>query len=299
MPTAKITYVKVNGLASYTKVNGLASYLAPRSLVTYTDLRLESFLDADTKNRYFRLDGFAFDDSASVTANKSLQDSILGFTDSAYAAVTKNVADTLGFSDVANLTLIVRREFIDAFLLGDSTSISVGRRETDALTPTDAYSYVVSKNLSDTLAAIADAAYLATTKGVADTLSAADTFTRAVTFSRNFSDAFVLDDFTNVNALQKSTIASKTNTFGFSDNQAFATQKKLSDAASVADVFSAHFATSRIDFAALADEYSITTDFRRSQADSALVADSVNVQLRSLASSVLNTTAMNVATLNN
>jgi hypothetical protein len=270
MSKATITYVKVNGLASYS---------APRSLVTYTDLRLESFLDADTKNRYFRLDGFSFDDSASVATNKSLQDLILGFADSTYAVVTKNASDTLRFSDVANVTLLIQRSFFDTPLLVDSTAISVSRSEADALTPVDASSYVVTKNLSDTLAAMADTAYLATAKGVADMLSAADTFTRAVTFLRNFSDAFILDDFTNVNALQKSTIASKTNTFGFSDNQAFATQKELSDPASVTDVFS--------------------TAFRRSHADSALVVDSVNVQLRSLASSVLNTTAMNVATLNN
>ena len=252
MPNAKITYIKVNALASYS---------SPRSIVTYTNLKLEALLDADTKNRYFRLEGFTVDDSASFTTNKSLQDSILGFTDSVSAAVTKKAADTLSFSDVADVVLTIQRTFFDAPILFDNTAIAVGRSEVDALTPADASSYVVTKNLSDTLAAIADASYLTTTKGVADTLSAADTFTRAVTFSRNFSDAFALDDFTDVNALQKSTIASKTNTFGFSDNQAFATEKELSDAASV--------------------------------------ADSVNVQLRSLASSVLNTTAMNVATLNN
>jgi len=116
MPTAKITYVKVNGLASYS---------APRSLVTYTDLRLETFLDADTKNRYFRLDGFAFDDSASVITNKSLQDSILGFTDSAYAAVTKNASDTLSFSDEYSITTDFRRSQTDSALVADSLNVQL------------------------------------------------------------------------------------------------------------------------------------------------------------------------------
>ena len=107
MSKATITYVKVNGLASYS---------TPRSLV---------FLDADTKNRYFRLDGFSFDDSASVATNKSLQDLILGFADSTYAVVTKNASDTLRFSDVANVTLLIQRSFFDTPLLVDSVNVQL------------------------------------------------------------------------------------------------------------------------------------------------------------------------------
>ena len=116
-------------------------------------------------------------------------------------------------------------------------------------------------------------------KPLTESVSVSDQFLKTSVFQRSFADAFVLDDFTDVTAITKSSTAAKSNAIGFSDTHNFATDKTFSDP---------------INFA----EQTVAA-FEKSFLDSATITESIQISVSSLASSVLNASALNSAPLNN
>jgi len=72
-------------------------------------------------------------------------------------------------------------------------------------------------------------------KATADTFGFSESVLTQITFFRTFTDAFALDDITAVDAIKKDVASSKTNLFGFSDDQAIGVGKGLTDTFSVSE----------------------------------------------------------------
>ena len=75
MLKVQATYVEINAASSYTLVRSNVTYSAIKSSVSFSKLAAaEVILDYDTKNRYFRGDGFTFSDVESLNPNKTFSD---------------------------------------------------------------------------------------------------------------------------------------------------------------------------------------------------------------------------------
>lgn len=280
MAKVEVAYIQINASSSYTLVRSNITYSDIKSSATYSNLSAaEVILDYDTKNRYFRDEGFNIGDLAALTPEKKFTDSIGTVTDVLQAVdVGKGLQESLSIGDFAYVLLIIQRQFTDSISIGDTSTLTAGINRYEILNAVDTLNYTFSKPLVDTLT---PSDLLTTTFDApkTDGVTAADVFSRTLTYSRAFSDTITMDDFTDVGAITKDTIGSKSNAISFIDTQSFSTEKGVTDTPVLADLYTSVFVTSR--------------------ADTLSVAESISVSNRSLAPSSLNAGALNTATLNN
>ena len=91
----------------------------------------------------------------------------------------------------------------------------------------------VEKNLTDT-ATLTDEIPITFEKPTTETLAFAETFAKVVSYNRSFTDAFTLDDLSQID---KDFYGNKGNIFGFTDIVGLTHNKNLTDNYSVGDVF--------------------------------------------------------------
>jgi predicted metallopeptidase len=272
MAKAEVTFVRINASSSYTLVRSSASY----SDATATEV----VLDYDTLNRYFR-DGDAvlFNDQAALALQKNLTDSVGSITDAVQSvAVGKGLEDNFGIGDLTHVLLTIQRQYSDAISIGDSPTLSAGINRYEVLNAGDVFSYAASKPLVESIS-VSDIPVVAVNAPKTDDVTASDVFARVLSYSRTFNDTITMDDFTDVGAITKNTVGSKSNAITFDDVQVFSTNKLVSDTPAISDIY--------------------TSAFVKSRADTLSIAESVSVVNRSLLPSRLNAGALNTATLNN
>ena len=101
---------------------------------------------------------------------------------------------------------------------------------------------VITKGLADSTA-VTDLYASHFNKGtIAESVSVADTFARVVAYKRDFTDAFTLDDLSQID---KDFYGNKGNIFAFTDIIGLTNNKNLTDACTVGDVFVKVMAYSR------------------------------------------------------
>lgn len=281
MSKVEVAYVQINASSSYTLVRSNITYSDIKSSATYSNLSAaEVTLDYDTKNRYFRDEEFAFEDLAALTPEKSFTESVGAVSDVLQSVgVGKSAVETFGIGDFTHVLLTLQRSFLDSTSVSDVSTLTAGVARIETLIAAETLAYDFNKPIAEA-ATLSDAISLAANPVKTDALVASDAFTRVVTFSRALSDTFTLDDFTDVSAFTKDTVGNKSNALSFIDTQAFNTQKIITDSAAVADTFASHFTLSE-------------------QTDTTVMSDAITIQTASLASSVFNASAINIATLNN
>ena len=258
--------------------NVFSAYVYPVTEIYYRNVSAEDVaLDPFSLNKYFRLDQAVMAEAVSVLASKGVDD-VSGLSDQQDFLIGKGISDSFAMGDEAVVLLEILRAFTEDAFVTDSQERSLGVVKSEAIGVADIAVTLTTKSLSDGTD-LSEQAIFDTAKPLIESASLSDQFTRAAVFQRSFSDALVLDDFTDVNAVQKDTIATKTNVIGFSDTQNFATDKTFADA---------------INFA----EQTVAA-FEKSLLDSATITESIQISVSSLASSVLNASALNSAPLNN
>ena len=265
---------------SYRYIKTTASFVSLDAEVTYQDISVSDLvLDPDTKNRYFRsgteatmleqhatLFGKAAADTFSTT------DQVQSFD------ITKSASDSFSMGDDIHVLLELLRSFADSTAVTDSQAIAFDLPKTDSVVATDVEVRDFSKPVSDTTT-VSESAALLFALPHTDSITTSDQFSKVVTFARSFTDTFVLDDFTDVDAVQKYTVASKTNVIGFSDVQAFGTEKPVQDSFTVVEAASLHP--------------------QRPEADDLSVSDDFQFFMASLPAAVFNAGALNSMPLNN
>tara|TARA_B110000091_G_scaffold139166_1_gene148795 strand:- start:1329 stop:2144 length:816 start_codon:yes stop_codon:yes gene_type:complete len=262
----------------FSKANSVIAYGAVQSVISFSGLSATDItLDADTKNQYITGHAISFTDSPAILFTKGLSESLFGFLDNATFTFNKAVTESVSFGDATSITTTFIRDFTDSLALSELAAFDVGLVKVDSVGFSDAASFDFTKSATDA-ASLSEIALLHPTLNKAHSVSTADVFSRAVTYSRSLTDFFTLDDFTDIYAVSKNTTAAKGNAFGFSDSVTVTTTTGLTDAFSASDAISNHPT--------------------KSLTDSTSLSDSVTIQLLSMASSVLNASAINVATLN-
>lgn len=280
MAKVEVAYIEINASSSYTLVRSNVTYSDIKSSATYSNLSAaEVILDYDTKNRYFRDEGFIVGDLAALTPEKNFTDSVGTFSDTLQSVdAGKGLQENLSIGDFAYVLLTIQRQFTDSISIGDTSVLTAGINRYEILNAVDTLNYTFSKPLVDTLTP-SDLLTTSFDSPKTDSVTASDVFSRTLTYSRAFSDTITMDDFTDVGAITKDTIGSKSNAISFIDTQSFSTEKSVTDTPVLADLYTSVFVTSR--------------------ADTLSVAESISVSNRSLAPSSLNAGALNTATLNN
>ena len=246
-------------------------------------------------------------------------DDVAEATDISYALFGKSLVDSTGLDDVFARVVSYNPLFEDAPVISDEAlAFDVGTTLVDAASMSDLFDRTVSyaRGASDTVSMLsdirpdidtglgkedslfaADGTVLDIAKGQSDAavladqtsllferplteaFSTADVFSRAVQFSRSFADFVSLDDNATIGGVEKTTNAVKTNIVAMVEEHQYAFGKTLSNAFSVAEV------TSRAVDKTLTDSMSI--------------GESIFIEKRSVASSVLNASALNAVPLNN
>lgn len=259
--------------ASSRSVNAFTAYSAPITEINYQNLSaIDMVLDPYSLNRYFRLEQFGISDAQVLLVTKGFND-VSGLSDQQDFLIGKGIADGFAMGDEAVVLLEILREFADSAPVIDAQTLSLGLIKAEALGIVDIASMFISKAESE-VANISEQAVVDISNLFADSVSTLDQFTRAVVYQRSFSDVFVLDDFTDVDAIQKATIATKTNVIGFSDIQSFVTEKTLQDTASLTELAALSTERAASDSVSVGDVFQKVTTFSRAISDSTFFSDS-------------------------
>ena len=204
-----------------------------KSVVAATLLSADFVLDPDTKNQWLD-DQFSFTDLPSLGVGKNLSDSVT--LDEAISQMVFGLgkSDTVTLSESINILLELLRAFSDVFSFSDTHTSAVEPIFADQqqLSESNAKGFGVSK--SDSVG-LSDVDVFGFSKGLVDQTALSESLSRTVSFNRAFTDAFSMDDAATVNALIKDSANTKTNIFGFSDDQALEFGKTSSDSFSFAD----------------------------------------------------------------
>ena len=280
MADLEVGYSRLDAASSYKLVRSDVAYVEVKSSTTYLDLSAsEVVLDYETKNRYFSGDEVTFADVAALTPEKNFTDSVGTVADALQSIESgKGVVDDFSIGDFAYVLLTLQREFTDSAPLSDTSILSAGINRYEILDAEDNVSSDFSKPLAQPVTTT-DSSFTAFSLAKTDNLTASEAFARNLTYSRTFNDTITLDDFTDVDAITKSTTGNKSNALSFTDIKTYAVGKNLFESPVVTDIYSSVFVTSR--------------------ADTLSVAESISVVNRSLLPSRLNAGTLNTATLNN
>lgn len=283
--------------ASSRVVNAFTAYSAPVTEINYQNLSaINVALDPYALNQYLRFE-LGISDAQAMFVTKAFND-LVGAADQTDLQVSKGIADSFGMGDNAVVLLQIIRDFADSTSVIDSQVFSLGLIKSETLGIADTAALFISRFESD-VTNISEQAVVGTSKPLADSASMADQFTRSAIYQRSFSDAFVLDDFTDVDALTKDSTAAKGNVIGFSDIQSLVTEKALQDSATVSETFRKDVTYNRTFSDAVSFAEQSVAAFEKGLSDTASITESLQITTSSLASSVLNASALNSVPLNN
>ena len=259
---------------SYRYIQTTASFVSLDAEVSYRNISVsELVLDPDTKNRYFRsgTEATMLEQHATLFGKAAID--AFSTTDQVQSFdITKSASDAFGMGDDVHVLLEILRSFADSTSVADTQAFAVGLAKADSFGTTDVETRDFSKVATDSYT-VAEAVALLFSNAYADSVSATDQFARVVSYDRSFSDSFVLDDFTDIDAIQKDTIASKTNIIGFSDIQVFGTEKLLQDTAAVTELAALHTSRPATDGVSTADAFQKVVAFSRAPAETLSFTD--------------------------
>lgn len=261
-------------------VGAFAAYREPTTEIYFQNLSaIDIALDPFSLNKYFRFEKFGISDAQDLLVTKGFNDSIGAFTDEVQTVtVGKGFVETIGMGDFAFVLLEILREFTDSAPVIDAQALSSGLFKSETLGLADITSMFISKSATD-VTSLAEQAEFGVSKQLTDSASLSDQFSRAAVFQRVFSDAFVLDDFTDVDAITKDSTAAKNNVIGVSDVQSFVTEKTLQDSYALLEL--AALSNERIasDSLSVGDVFQKVTTFSRAISDATLFSDSSSAAL--------------------
>jgi hypothetical protein len=237
----------------------------------------ESIEFTDTQSFEFeptKIDSLGGYDVASRVVEKGLTDTPTLFESTAVDFNT-GAQDTTSINEQLSRQVSYARNFNDQPLISEQTATAVNKPLIDIPTVTDLLDRVVSyqRGFSNSIGT-SDHDSRTVSKNTSDVLSVTEVFSRVASFSRSFSDAFSLDDFTDVNAISKDTLAGKANIFGFTDDHSFGLQKNIQDTANVSDLPSLSLIRPASDDFSVGDVFQKVTNFSRAFNESAAVAES-------------------------
>jgi hypothetical protein len=229
-------------------------------------------LDPYSLNRYFRLEQFGISDAQALLVTKGFND-VSGLSDQQDFLIGKGISDGFAMGDEAVVLLEILRAFTEDAFVTDSQERSLGVVKSEAIGVADIAVTFTTKSLSDGTD-LSEQAIFDTAKPLIESASLSEQLLKTSVFQRSFSDALVLDDFTDVNAVQKDTIATKTNVIGFSDIQSFVTEKTLQDTASLTELAALSTERAASDSLSVGDVFQKVTTFSRAISDSTFFSDS-------------------------
>ena len=218
------------------------------------------------------VDSYAFLDSTFFATDKSLSDSF-GLLSEPEFTLVKSQTDSFGMGDNAVVLLEILRAFTDAPSVIDVQTLSLGLSKSETLGTADIASMLISKPEIDAVN-VGEQSVFGVSKPFADSASLSDQLSRAAVFQRSFSDAFVLDDFTDVNAISKYSSAAKNNVIGFFETQTFSTEKTLQDSATLSELAALSTERAALDGFSVADVFQKVTAYSRAFTESTLLSDS-------------------------
>ena len=258
---------------SYVYVTVGTAYKLLRANVSMKDVvAAEIKLDPDTKNRYFRNEFVTFADAASFTVQKGALDTptVIDSIDS--ISVTKPLDDSFGFVDLIEIVRDIVRGHTDSVSIGDALTAETGLNKADAVAVSEVLAKDFGTGVSDS-SVISDVPVLVFGGNYSDAATLADVFARSATFSRTFTDTITLDDFTDVGAITKDTVASKTNVIGFQDIHSFGTSKPVAETITVSELASLDFDKPATDSIGVSEAFQKVTTFSRQITESASLSD--------------------------
>jgi len=235
-------------------------------------------LDADSLNKYLRVDEISLVEGVVASVTKTTLDT-LGLSESAVAEVQKALDDALAFSDVAVVELRLNRSFAGSNAFADASVLGIGKGVPEELF------------FSEDVNASIDLDKL-------DFLSLNESLVPEVAFDRAFTDVFSLDDAATVDAFSKATDSSKTNVFAFSDDSSAVVGKGLADSFSIVELPLLGLKKPATDSIAVADAFSRVAAFSRAFDESLVLSENVDISLLSPHTSVLNASTLNTFSLN-
>jgi len=254
-------------------VTAFAAFRAPITEVGYQNLSaIDMVLDPYSLNQYFRLEQFGISDAQALLFTKGFNE-LIEAIDQTELQFSKGLEDSFGMGDNAIVLLEILREFAESTSVIDAQSLSLELVKSETLEIADIAAMLISKSESD-VTNISEEAVVDISSSLTESTSMSDQFTRASLYQRSFSDAFVLDDFTDVDAITKDSTAAKNNVIGFSDIQSFVTEKTLQDNASLTELAALSTERNASDSAAVEDVFQKVTTFSRAISDSTLISDS-------------------------
>lgn len=191
-----------------------------------------------------------------------------------------NYVDDVSVSDSLVRLITYQRSFSDTFTLDDFTDIAAIEKDTTATKTNivglgDVHFFTTEKTLADT-ATLADIPALGFAKPAEESVSISDVFQKVAVFPRQFTDTATV-----------------------SEQLATNTGKALSDSAALSESvqIASAFARTLADAVTFAEQ--TTAAFGKNFTDSATITESLDIQMTSVASSVLNAGAFNTVPLNN
>jgi len=255
-----VSFQDFKGLIGSADLKAILEAVDAKVLLDAASLQMLVEVDPDTLNRYFRSGTEAtLSEAASILFERPVADSFSMSDEAPTLTFNKNPSDSFGVTESIDLLIAFIREFTDSLSVSEATALSVDLAKTDSVSATEQ-------------------AALDTSIPQSDSLSVSESFARAVTFSRAFTDAFSLDDFTDVDAIAKQVDGNKTNIFSMTENHAMSLSKELADS----------FGASELAAMSVA----------RPVSDSFSVSESLSINFVPGASSVLNASPINGFTLN-
>jgi len=265
---ASVTARVMKAIANYSNA---ATQIHYRKLLA-TDLALDPY----SLNRYFRLDQFGISDTQAFFVTKAFND-LVQAADQTDLQFSKGLSDSFGMGD-DSIFLEMFKEFVDSTSVIDTQAFSLGVSKSEVLEIADIAAMLTAKFLSDVID-ISEQAIFDISKSSTEFTSLSDQLLKNSIFQRSFSDGFVLDDFTDVNAITKDSTAAKTNVIGFSDVQSFGTEKTLQDSAALSELAALSIERTASDSLSVGDVFQKATTFNRAVSDSTLLSDSSHVAI--------------------
>lgn len=210
----------------------------------------------------------------------------------------KSLFDTPTLSETLSRSVVYERQFADFFSLDDITDVSAkvkdfSSNKTNVIGFSDIHSFGTSKLFTD-LAIVSEDYVSLLSKPFNESLSASDTDIKSLSKIRS-------DDFDISDTFSRSVAFSRDpeESISFTDLEQKTLAKLLSDSASVSDQFNRLVNFNRPVNESVSFSSNATTSFQKSLNESVAFTESVDVQLLSLASSVLNAGSLNTSPLNN
>ena len=264
---------------SVLNVNSSFYYQKPEFNLNYTLLTaVDITLDPNSLNRYIR-SGNVFtisDDNAALHFGKVASDATY-LSEQTVLNVGKYAQDNVYVTESLSITATFFREFSDGLSMSEALSTDLDTVKTDDLSVLENISVHFSRPVSDSLS-VSDSPALSFSMVTIDALPISESLSRVVTYNRSFNDSFILDDFTDIDAIVKDTVVDKTNVFSISEINVISFSKGLADNYSLVELSA--------------------IDVGKPLSDSFGMSESLLTNLVSGNSSVLNVQAINTFALN-